>query len=35
VRAGQRAERKAQEGYMKAEYVKLLGYWMRYGVCPL
>lgn len=35
VRAGQRAERKAQEGYMKAEYVKLLGYWACYGVCPL
>ena len=35
VRAGQRTERKAQEGYMKAEYVKLLGYWVRYGVCPL
>jgi uncharacterized SAM-binding protein YcdF (DUF218 family) len=35
VRAGQRAERKAQEGYMKAEYVKLLGYWVCYGVCPL
>jgi uncharacterized SAM-binding protein YcdF (DUF218 family) len=23
------------DGYMKAEYVKLLGYWICYGVCPL
>jgi uncharacterized SAM-binding protein YcdF (DUF218 family) len=31
----QRAERKAQEGYVKSEYLKLLGYWIRYGVCPI
>jgi uncharacterized SAM-binding protein YcdF (DUF218 family) len=35
VRAAQRAERKAQEGYVRSEYLKLLGYWVRYGVCPL
>jgi uncharacterized SAM-binding protein YcdF (DUF218 family) len=35
LRKAQGAERKAQEGYMKAEYVKLLGYWACYGVCPL
>jgi uncharacterized SAM-binding protein YcdF (DUF218 family) len=35
VRAAQRTERKAQEGYVKSEYLKLLGYWVRYGVCPL
>ena len=33
--ARQRAERKAQEGYVKSEYLKLLGYWVRYGVCPI
>ena len=33
--ARQRAERKAQESYVKSEYVKLLGYWVRYGVWPL
>jgi len=22
-------------GYVKTEYVKLLGYWVRYGVCPI
>jgi len=26
---------KGMSGYVKAEYVKLLGYWLRYGVCPL
>jgi uncharacterized SAM-binding protein YcdF (DUF218 family) len=35
VRAAQRAERKAQNGYVKSEYLKLLGYWVCYGVCPL
>jgi uncharacterized SAM-binding protein YcdF (DUF218 family) len=29
------AESRAQEHYVKAEYVKLLGYWVRYGICPL
>jgi uncharacterized SAM-binding protein YcdF (DUF218 family) len=29
------AERKEQERYVRAEYVKLLGYWVCYGVCPL
>jgi hypothetical protein len=32
--ARQRAERKAQEGYVRSEYLKLLGYWVRYGVWP-
>jgi len=31
----QRAERKAQEGYVKSEYLKLLGYWVCYGVWPV
>ncbi len=35
VRAVQRAERKAQEGYVRSEYLKLLGYWVRYGVWPI
>ena len=35
VRAAQRAELKAQEGHVKSEYLKLLGYWVRYGVWPL
>jgi uncharacterized SAM-binding protein YcdF (DUF218 family) len=35
VQAERKAERKAQEGYVKSEYVKLLGYWVRYGVCPI
>jgi uncharacterized SAM-binding protein YcdF (DUF218 family) len=35
VRAAQRAERKAQEGYVRSEYLKLLGYWVRYGVWPI
>ena len=29
------AERKQQSRYVRAEYVKLLGYWVCYGVCPL
>lgn len=31
-----RAEWKSRgiSGYVKSEYVKLLGYWVRYGVCP-
>jgi len=28
------AERKQQDRYVRAEYVKLLGYWLCYGVCP-
>jgi len=28
-------ERRAQKGYIRSEYVKLLGYWVRYGVGPL
>jgi uncharacterized SAM-binding protein YcdF (DUF218 family) len=35
----QRAERKAQwkrvRGYADSEYLKLLGYWVYYGVCPI
>jgi len=27
--------RKYIKGYMKSEYVKLLGYWVCYGVCPI
>ena len=34
VRAAQKAERKAQGKYVKSEYLKLLGYWVRYGVWP-
>lgn len=26
---------KGINGYIRAEYEKLLGYWLRYGVCPL
>jgi uncharacterized SAM-binding protein YcdF (DUF218 family) len=26
---------KGISGYVKSEYLKLLGYWVRYGVCPL
>ena len=26
---------KGISGYVRSEYVKLLGYWLRYGVCPL
>jgi uncharacterized SAM-binding protein YcdF (DUF218 family) len=29
------ANRKYINGYIKSEYVKLLGYWVRYGVWPL
>ena len=28
------AERKAMNGYMRTEFVKLAGYWVCYGVCP-
>jgi len=28
-------KRRAVSGYMKTEYLKLLGYWLRYGVCPV
>jgi uncharacterized SAM-binding protein YcdF (DUF218 family) len=28
------AGHKAINGYIRAEFVKLLGYWVRYGVCP-
>ncbi len=34
MRAERRAEWKRVRGYADAEYVKLLGYWMCYGVCP-
>lgn len=34
-RARQRAEWKAVRGYTDTEYVKLLGYWVCYGVCPI
>lgn len=30
-----KAEWKMVRGYANSEYVKLLGYWVRYGVCPL
>jgi uncharacterized SAM-binding protein YcdF (DUF218 family) len=33
--AEQRAELKMVRGYMKAEYEKMLGYWVCYGICPL
>jgi uncharacterized SAM-binding protein YcdF (DUF218 family) len=26
---------KGINGYIKSEYIKLLGYWLRYGICPL
>jgi uncharacterized SAM-binding protein YcdF (DUF218 family) len=29
------SNRKYINGYVKSEYVKLLGYWVCYGVCPL
>jgi uncharacterized SAM-binding protein YcdF (DUF218 family) len=29
------ANRKYLKGYIKSEYVKLLGYWVIYGVCPI
>jgi hypothetical protein len=33
--ARRKAERKAREKHVKSEYLKLLGYWVRYGVWPL
>ena len=29
------ADRKAMNRYTRSEYVKLLGYWVRWGICPL
>ena len=35
VRAAQKAEWKQVRHYANSEYVKLLGYWVCYGVCPI
>jgi uncharacterized SAM-binding protein YcdF (DUF218 family) len=35
VRTARKAERKRIRHYADSEYVKLLGYWVFYGVCPI